>query len=99
MRRASASLLVALLFGGLLSSAWGQIARQPTPVRLGITAPGCSTEPSAQPPEGYEVVIEELHQVTCQGSRIPSPQAVLRRLLVVPDPRLATGMLIVAMRR
>jgi hypothetical protein len=44
MRRDSASLLVALLFGGLLSSAWGQIARQPTPVKLGITAPGCSQQ-------------------------------------------------------
>jgi hypothetical protein len=37
-------------------------------VRLDLSEPPLST---FQPPEGYEVVIEELHKVTCQGSRIP----------------------------
>jgi hypothetical protein len=37
-------------------------------VRLDLSEPPLST---FQPPEGYEVVIEELHQVTCQGSRTP----------------------------
>lgn len=47
MRRDFASLLVALLLSCLVSSTWGQIGPQPTPVKLGITAPGCSAEPGA----------------------------------------------------
>jgi hypothetical protein len=65
-------------------------------VRLDLSEPPLS---AFQPAEGYEVVIEELHQVTCQGSRIPSPASRFRRLLVVPDSGLGTAMLIVALRR
>ena len=37
-------------------------------VRLDLSDPPLST---FQPPEGYEVVTEELHKVACQGSRLP----------------------------
>ena len=37
-------------------------------VHLDLSEPPLST---FQPPEGYEVVTEELHKVACQGSRIP----------------------------
>jgi hypothetical protein len=66
MRRDSTSLLVALLLSCLVPSTRGQIGPQPTPVKLGITAPGCPAEPGAQQSQRLQAYTAESKTTSVQ---------------------------------